>query len=200
MVTNSCLVHTKCWVLLSASHMTRLILAAILSRYITILTLLIRKLRHKDQLVTSDLVSKRQSNSTQTIWLQHLHFNLSSYDQNPLLLYLSSKQLEPENLTIPSPANKVRVSFPEVSAKVSLYVTGLSQTWENANILIGQTNLGHTSPGNRTWHQRHHGQNVKEVSRTPPPEKMQYLTEMVSEYWVVKTTGEQTLHCKISPR
>lgn len=76
--------------------MTRLILTVILSRYITILTLLIRKLRHKDQLVTSDLVSKRQSNSTQTIWLPSLHFNLSSYDPNPLLLYLSSKQLEPE--------------------------------------------------------------------------------------------------------
>lgn len=126
MVTNNWMVHTKCWVLLSAFHVSRLILAAILSRYITILTLLIRKLRHKDQLVTSDLVSKWQSNSTHTIWLQSLHFNPSSYDQNPLLLCLSSKQLEPENLTIPSPANEVRVSFPEVSAKVSLYLTGLS--------------------------------------------------------------------------
>lgn len=114
------------------------------------------------------------------------------------IFHLNSLSLK--NLTIPSPANKVRVSFPEVSAKVSLYLTGLSQTWENANILIGQTNLGHTSPGHRMWHQLHHGQNVEEVSRTPPPEKMQYLTEMVSEYWVVKTTGEQTLHCKISPR
>lgn len=44
-----------------------------------------------------------------------------------------------------------------------------------------------------------HGQEVEEVRRPFPPEKLQCLTEMVNEYRVVKTTGEQTLLCTISP-
>lgn len=45
-----------------------------------------------------------------------------------------------------------------------------------------------------------HGQKMEEVRKPPPPEKLQYLTEMLNESGVVKTTGEQVQHYKISPR